>query len=188
MTASILPERLADLDKTGEPVELIDVRTPAEFAEVHVPFARNIPLDRLQAEAFVAQWNGSISGPFYVICQSGTRARKACEKLKAAGLNAIHIDGGTSAWVAAGLPVVRGRKTMSLERQVRIAAGSLVFTGAVLGYFIHPYWIGLAAFVGAGLVFSGITDTCGMGMLLARLPWNQAAAENCQANDTACCK
>jgi len=66
---------------------------------------------------------------------------------------------------------------MSLERQVRIAAGTMVFAGAILGYFVHPYWIGLSAFVGAGLVFAGITDTCAMGMMIARMPWNQVKAE-----------
>ena len=81
--------------------------------------------------------------------------------------------GGTLAWDKAGLPVQRGQKAMSLERQVRIAAGSLVFTGAALGFFVHPYFIGLSAFVGAGLVFAGITDTCGMGMMIAKMPWNQ---------------
>ena len=141
MATSIMPGQLAELDKSGEPVELIDVRTPAEFAELHVPFARNMPLDRLEPEALVAQRNGRLSEPLYVICHSGSRGRQACERLKVAGLNAINIEGGTAAWDAAGLPVVRGRKTMSLERQVRIAAGSLVFIGAVLGYFVHPYWI-----------------------------------------------
>jgi len=76
------------------------------------------------------------------------------------------------AWESAGLPLKRGAKMMSLERQVRIAAGALVFTGAVLGYFVNPAWIALSGFVGAGLVFAGITDTCGMGMLIARMPWN----------------
>ena len=72
-----------------------------------------------------------------------------------------------------GLPVVRGKKAISLERQVRIAAGLLVLLGAVLGWLVHPAFVGLSAFVGAGLVFAGVTDTCGMGMLLARMPWNQ---------------
>ncbi len=85
----------------------------------------------------------------------------------------VNVEGGTQAWDQAGLPVVRGQQAMSLERQVRIAAGSLVVLGSALGAFVSPYWIGLAAFVGAGLVFAGITDTCGMGMLLARMPWNK---------------
>ena len=87
----------------------------------------------------------------------------------------MNVAGGTVACVQAGLPVNRGQKTMSLERQVRIAAGSLVVIGTVLGAFVHPYWLGLPGFVGAGLVFAGVTDTCGMGMVLARMPWNQAS-------------
>jgi rhodanese-related sulfurtransferase len=92
----------------------------------------------------------------------------------------VNIEGGTTACAAAGLPVVRGKKAMSLERQVRIAAGSLVLLGLIGAYF-SPYALGLSAFVGAGLVFAGITDTCGMGMILARMPWNQSA------NDATCC-
>jgi hypothetical protein len=83
------------------------------------------------------------------------------------------VEGGTLACVEAGIPVVRRRKAISLERQVRIVAGLLVFLGAILGGFVHPAFIGLSAFVGAGLVFAGITDTCGMGMILPRMPWNQ---------------
>ncbi|HBJ38564.1 MAG TPA: sulfurtransferase, partial [Planctomycetaceae bacterium] len=99
---------------------------------------------------------------------------KAVQKFLDAGIeNVVNVEGGTSAWDAAGLPVSRGKKAISLDRQVRIAAGSLVFAGAALGYFVHPYFIGLSAFVGAGLVFAGITDTCGMGMMIAKMPWNR---------------
>jgi hypothetical protein len=77
------------------------------------------------------------------------------------------------ACVDAGLPVFRGKKAVSLERQVRIAAGSLVLLGSALGCFVDPAFIGLSAFIGAGLIFAGITDTCGMGIILARMPWNQ---------------
>src|SRR5271157_3127554 len=87
--------------------------------------------------------------------------------------NVVNVEGGTLEWERAGLPVVRGKKTVSLERQVRIAAGSLVVLGTGLGAFVHPGFLALSAFVGAGLVFAGITDTCGMGMLLARMPWNR---------------
>jgi rhodanese-related sulfurtransferase len=84
------------------------------------------------------------------------------------------VEGGTLAWIAANLPVTRSAvKMISLERQVRIAAGSLVLIGVLLGWFVHRGFYGLAAFVGAGLVFAGITDFCGMGLLLAKLPWNR---------------
>ena len=79
----------------------------------------------------------------------------------------------------AGLPMVRGRRAVSLERQVRIVAGLMVLVGAVLGFFVHPYWIALSAFVGAGLVFAGVTDTCGMGLMLAKMPWNQVSGNGC---------
>lgn len=165
---TISPARLAELAHTGA-VVLIDVRTPAEFEEVHVAFARNVPLDQLDPKAV----STDPTTPVFVVCQKGGRGQKACEKLAAAGFtNATNVEGGTLACVEAGLPVVRGRKMISLERQVRIAAGSLVLLGVGLG-FIHPVLFGLAAFVGAGLVFAGVTDTCGMGMLLARMPWNR---------------
>jgi rhodanese-related sulfurtransferase len=170
---TISPKQLAEMVQNGRKVELVDVRTPVEFREVHVTFARNVPLDRLDPHQVTA--GRSPDGePLYVICRSGSRGKQACEKIQAAGFqNVVNVEGGTMAWAEAGLPVVRGKKTMSLERQVRIAAGALVFLGSVLGAFVHPYWIGLSAFVGAGLVFAGITDTCGMGMLIAKMPWNQ---------------
>ncbi len=166
------PKQLHDLVQSGSSVELIDVRTPVEYREVHVGFARNVPLDQLDVTQLAAGRDGS--EPLYVICRSGSRGRQACEQLLAAGCtNVVNVEGGTQAWDQAGLPVVRGQKAISLERQVRIAAGLLVLVGSVLGAFVSPYWIGLSAFVGAGLTFAGITDTCGMGMILARMPWNQ---------------
>ncbi len=179
---TISAEQFKQLAATGQAIELIDVRTPVEYREVHVAFARNVPLDRLDAAAIAAE-RASQDEPLYVICRSGGRGRQACEKLAAAGLeNVVNVEGGTQACTAAGVTVVRGQKAMSLERQVRIAAGSLVLVGSVLGALVHPYWIGLAGFVGAGLVFAGLTDTCGMGMLLARMPWNQVACSSSNAS------
>jgi len=182
---TISPKQLHDAVVAGKAVELIDVRTPVEFREVHVSFARNVPLDQLDA-AKVASGRSAESQPLYVICKSGGRGKQACEKILAAGFtNVVNVEGGTQAWDQAGLPVVRGQQAMSLERQVRIAAGSLVVLGSVLGAFVSPYWIGLAAFVGAGLVFAGVTDTCGMGMLLARMPWNKVSGAS-NASNAAC--
>jgi rhodanese-related sulfurtransferase len=169
---TITPSRLEEFRTAGKAVDLIDVRTPAEFREVHVAFARNVPLDRLDAAAQQHRI-APPEEPLYVICRSGGRGRQACEKLLAAGVNVVNIEGGTLACVDAGLPVVRGKKAISLERQVRIAAGSLVLLGVALGWLVHPAFTALSAFVGVGLVFSGVTDTCGMGLLLARMPWNR---------------
>ncbi len=172
---TIAPRDLAARHRAGDPVELIDVRTPVEFREVHCPLARNVPLSDLDPRAVVAARHGRTDRPLYVICKSGARGKQACEKFIAAGFTTVvNVEGGTSAWAECGLPVNRGKKAVSLERQVRIAAGSLVLVGAVLGFFVHPYLIGLSAFVGAGLVFAGVTDTCGMGLVLARMPWNRA--------------
>src|SRR5215471_7242514 len=169
---SITPRQLADLCKSGE-IDLLDVRTPVEFRELHAVHARNLPLDRLDPVTLMQARNGSKDEPLYVICRSGSRGRQACEKFLSAGFsNVVNVEGGTLACVEVGLPVIRGKKAIALERQVRIAAGSLVLLGVALGFFAHPALFGLSAFVGAGLVFAGITDTCGMGMVLARMPWN----------------
>lgn len=170
---TISPQALHDRLQSGGTADVLDVRTPLEFRELHARGARLLPLDRLDPAAVMAARGGRSDEPLYVLCKSGNRGRQACERFLAAGYaNVVSVEGGTDAWAKAGLPVVRGRKGMSLERQVRLAAGLLVLLGSALGFFVHPYFIGLAAFVGAGLAFSGLTDTCGMALLLARMPWN----------------
>jgi rhodanese-related sulfurtransferase len=170
----ITASKLAELYRSGKRVNLIDVRTPVEYREVHVQGARNIPLAQLDAKSLMQGRIETAKEALFVICRSGSRGQQACEMLIKAGFtNVVNVEGGTMACVAAGLPVVHGKKAFSLERQVRIAAGSLVLVGAALTWFVHPYFLGLPAFIGAGLVFAGITDTCGMGMILARMPWNQ---------------
>lgn len=152
---------------------LLDVRTPAEFSEAHIDGALLLPLGDLVPGEVQKHLNGKAS--CIIICGSGNRARKAAELLSAAGISELQVmEGGMKAWRSLGFPIIEGKKAISLERQVRIAAGLLVLIGALLGYFANPAWIGLAAFVGAGLVFAGVTDTCGMAMLLARMPWNRA--------------
>ncbi len=181
-STTITPDELKSLHDRGESIDLIDVRTPAEFQEVHVPFARNVPLDTLQPKKLMEARNGSAEQPLYLICRSGARGKQACEQFAKNGYqNVVNVDGGTLAWDQAGLPVLRGKKVMSLERQVRIAAGSLVFVGTGLG-LLHPAFLAVPAFVGAGLVFAGVTDTCGMGMLLAKMPWNQV--KTCQQEES----
>jgi rhodanese-related sulfurtransferase len=151
--------------------ELVDVRTPGEYAAVHAEGARLVPLSEFVPGKLAEGHKGTI----YLICKSGRRAATAAEKCAAAGVSDVAVvEGGTDAWVAAGLPVVRGKGAISLERQVRIVAGLMVLAGVVLGVLVHPGFYGLSAFVGAGLVFAGLTDWCGMAMMLARMPWNRA--------------
>jgi len=168
---SISPAELQKILATQPSSTVIDVRTPVEFAEVHVPQARSVPLDELNPSALQL----AKDQPVYILCRSGQRAMKAAEKFAKEGFTQpIVIEGGTLAWIAANLPVTRGTtRVISLERQVRIAAGSLVLTGVLLGWFVHRDFFGLSAFVGAGLVFAGVTDYCGMGLLLAKMPWNK---------------
>lgn len=170
ITAGELHRRIKD----GEKIELLDVRTPAEFREVHVSYATNRPLDSLKPVDYLADRNGHSSEPIYIICRSGARGERACHEFHHAGFeDVVNVTGGTDSWVDANLPVDRGRRAMSLERQVRITVGILLLSAVLLSVFSHANWIWLAGFVGAGLIFAGITDTCALGMLIARMPWNR---------------
>jgi len=164
-----------------ENMDLLDVRTPMEYRSVRAACARNVPLDRLDPHTLMKARSGSDDEPLYVICKGGTRGGKAQQKFLEAGFtNVINVEGGTEAWVAAGLPVVRGKKMMSLERQVRIAAGFIVLAGALAAIVTgNVYLAAIPAFVGAGLMFAGITDSCAMGMLIAKMPWNQSTDGSC---------
>lgn len=167
-------KELIDAQARGTAPDIIDVRSPGEFETMHARDARSFPLTTLDAASLAAEHSGRPE-PLYVICQTGGRAKKACERLASAGLGSIVlVEGGMVAWERAGGPVVRGKGVISLERQIRIAAGALVVIGVVLAVLVSQWFLLLSAFVGGGLMFSGITDTCGMGMLLARMPWNTA--------------
>jgi len=175
---TISPAELGEMLLAGQNIDIIDVRTPMEYREVHLVSSRNIPLDFLDPAKVMEGRGGAKTEPLYIVCRSGGRGKQACEKFLAAGFtNIVNIEGGTLACVECGLQVVRGKKVMSLERQVRIAAGLLVLLGAILGWLVHPVFVGLSAFVGAGLIFAGITDTCGMGLMLAKMPWNRVKEE-----------
>lgn len=151
---------------------LLDVRTPVERREAHIAGSRHIPLDELQPEALSKELAGQ---RVVLVCRSGRRAEQAAAKLAAAGCTDLCIlEGGLQSWQAAGQPVLREKGVMSLERQVRIAIGVLVLAGFALGQWVHPGFFGICAFMGAGLIFSGITDFCGLGLILARAPWNKA--------------
>ena len=168
----ISPRQVSEELKQGN-IRLIDVRTPLEYSEVHIEGAELMPLDKLNPD--------EVKGSNCVtICRSGKRASSAAKKLEKSGCENVRVmEGGMMAWEDAGLPVERGDSVISLERQVRIAAGLLVLVGVILGTWLNPWFYALSAFVGAGLTFAGITDFCGMGLLLAKAPWNQRGAECC---------
>ncbi|HEX2860492.1 MAG TPA: rhodanese-like domain-containing protein, partial [Lacunisphaera sp.] len=157
---TITPRQLHDRMQRGEKPHLLDVRTPAEHAEIHVPGVHLAPLERLDAATLTGVNGCAKDQPLYIFCGSGGRAKQAAEKLRKSGYEQCHVvEGGTMAWAEAGLPVNRGtRKIISLERQVRITAGAIVLTGGLLAHFVNPAFIWLSSFVGAGLIFAGITD------------------------------
>jgi rhodanese-related sulfurtransferase len=182
----ISPHDLNSLLASHPSLDIVDVRTPGEFASIHVPSSRLVPLDRLDPAALIQEHaHRDPSGPVYLLCHAGTRARKAAERLAAAGFaNTVVIDGGIQAWKAAGLPVeISASHAIPLERQMRIAAGAMILTGVLLARFVNPAWMWLPGFVGFGLTFSGITGACPMLMLIARMPWNRVPEA---ARSTAC--
>lgn len=171
MADRVVMNPIAPRDVETGKVLLLDVRTPDEFLAAHVEGAVLHPLQGLNADAAAKLGAGKTT---VLICRTGYRANLAAERLAAAGhANLKVLEGGMDGWKQAGLPYVRGRQTISLERQIRIGIGALVVTGVALGYFAHPGWLLLPAFVGAGSLFAGITDWCGLGLLLARMPWNK---------------
>ena len=170
---TISPTDLQALIDKGEQIEVIDVRTPAEFRELHLDIAQNIPLDKLNPDAVVRGRKGRQSEPFYIICRSGSRGMKACKEFIDRGhKHVINVEGGTLAASKSGLPMVDGKKAVSLDRQVRIAAGLIVFLGVILSWKIHHGFLLVPGLIGLGLTFSGVTDTCGMATLLSKMPWN----------------
>lgn len=170
--AAIQAAEVAELERSAG-IKLLDVRSPAEFEAVHIPGSYNVPLDRLLEHR---QELRGLEQPMVLVCRSGARARQAELLLREIGLWQLSVlDGGLQAWERAGLELVRGRQRWSLERQVRAIAGSLVLLGTLGSLLIWPPLIFLAVFVGAGLLFAGLTDTCLMGMLLSRLPYNRGA-------------
>lgn len=173
---TISPKELADLCGKAGAIDLIDVRTPMEFQEVHATVARNVPLDQLDPAAVWKSRQCGADAPLYVICRSGSRGQQACQKFLQAGFTSVvNVEGGTLAWDKCGLPVQRGKKAVSLQRQVQMIAGSLIILGVVLGWTVHTAWSALSLAMGAGLFMTGVTDSCLMGMMLAKMPWNRAA-------------
>ena len=171
LNASDLHHRLQSV----RPPRLLDVRAAAEFEHAHIAGAYNVPLHLLGEHA--AEIRAAGEHAIVLVCQSGQRARRADELLRQAGVTALQVlDGGMAAWQHAHLPVARVKARVSLDRQVRMLAGSLVAAGAAAALLAHPWWAGVPLVVGSGLVFAGVTDTCGMGLLLARLPFNRASA------------
>jgi rhodanese-related sulfurtransferase len=155
---------------------VIDVRTPAEYASGHLPGALNIPLDDLR-RALPALEDAASRGELLVVCASGARSENACGVLAGHGITAATLAGGTSAWAADGHELHRpegaARTVWGMERQVRFTAGVIVLLGLVLGAVVHPAFQLLSAGIAGGLVYSALSNTCGMALVLGKLPFNR---------------
>jgi len=180
---SISPRELQRRLAAGQSARLLDVRTPGEHAAAHVPGAKLIPLGELDAAAFRREQGGDAS-PVYVLCESGGRARRAIEKLERAGVQGcVLVEGGTQAWIEAGLPVNRGEsRGLPLMRQVQITVGLVSAVGAALALTVSPLYALIPLVTGGGLLFAGITGYCGLALLLARMPWNKSSTCNSTAS------
>lgn len=152
-------------------VTLVDVREPAEYANERIPGAKLHPLSRFNPQEIQLRSEQKL----VLYCQSGNRSAKAAQKCLESGFSSvIHLQGGITNWKNSGYEIERSKNApISILRQVQIVAGSLVLIGTVLGATVSPYFLILSGFVGAGLVFAGVTNTCAMGLLLAKLPYNQ---------------
>ncbi|MFD7781930.1 rhodanese-like domain-containing protein [Streptomyces nojiriensis] len=156
---------------------VVDVRTPAEFASGHLPDAVNVPLDRL-SRSLPELRRAAEHRPLLVVCASGARSENAVATLASRGIPASSLTGGTQAWAAEGHALrypegSRKRAVWAMERQVRFTAGVAVLLGLAFGLLLHPALALLSAAIGGGLVFSALTGTCGMAVVLGRLPFNR---------------
>lgn len=167
----ITPQDVRKLQHSEDAL-LLDVRTPAEIRQSELEACTCVPHEKVSSCPDLDQLPRDRE--IIIICASGKRATMAAEALEGKGFTHLSVmEGGVNQWKSEGLPVKEGKGVMSLERQVRIAAGALVASGAALAWFVNPTWVILPGFVGCGLVFAGITDTCGMGMMIAKMPWNK---------------
>ena len=162
---------LQHLLTTGHAPRLIDVRTPAEFETAHIPGSYNVPLDLLREHR--DELRNHLDEQVVLVCRSGQRAGQAEQALAGVGLPNLRVlTGGIAAWQTAQAPVTTGTPRWDLERQVRLVAGSIVLLAVLASTLAEPVkWV--AAFIGAGLTFAALTNTCAMGMLLAKLPYNR---------------
>lgn len=154
------------------PARLLDVRTASEFENAHIAGAYNLPLDQLNEHVSELR---AARGPVVLICQSGQRAQRAEGLLRAAGMVNMHVlEGGMNEWQSRAFEVRRVKARMSLERQVRIVAGAIVACSSIAALTVSPWFAIVPALIGSGLVFAGLSNSCAMGMLLARLPYNRS--------------
>ncbi len=174
ISVSALKETL-EAERSNPTVAFINVCTPEEYREKHIEGVESFPLDRLAKDAERLRDKKTI----YVHCRSGKRSQRAIEELTHLGIQAelVNVEGGLMAWEGAGhktRSLSSSSSSFPITQQVFIAAGSLILTGLLLAYVIHPLFLLLPTLVGGGLLFAGLTGWCGMALLLMRMPWNKS--------------
>ncbi|MFM9106963.1 MAG: rhodanese-like domain-containing protein [Chloroflexota bacterium] len=163
-----------ELAGVQQSVTILDVRTPAEFESEHIPGSFNVPLDQLPH--YAATLRDTVNRPVVLVCRSSARARQADKTLQGTGFDGLHVlSGGIASWEAENQPLVRGAQKWDMFRQVRLVAGSLVLAFTLLALFVNPAFTWGAAAVGFGLVFSAVTNSCMMAIMLGKLPYNRGA-------------
>jgi rhodanese-related sulfurtransferase len=186
MASTISPATL--LDRLGEvpSISVLDVRSAAEFATGHIPGSVNIPMEQIEARTADIP-----AAPLVLVCEAGKRAEIVAGWLGEQSKLSV-LEGGTRAWRNAGYPVIACAPCRwTLERQVRFGAGLVILAGTLLAVFVNAKWVFAAMFIGAGLTFAGVTNICGMGMLLAKMPWNVSRVGSDKPTNTAsedCCQ
>lgn len=160
-------------------VHLVDVREPDEYARERIAGSRSAPLSQFDPTAMPAS-NGKTT---VLYCRSGRRSTEAAQHLLAAGHGeAVHLEGGIEAWKRAGYPAELNRKVpISIMRQVQITVGGGVLAGSILAAAISPWFLLLTGFFGAGLLFAGLSGTCGLALILQCMPWNKSAGASCKS-------
>ena len=177
-TPTMTPAELRAAMSSDTPPTVVDVRSGAEYASVHIRGSYNVPLPLLAEHG--VEFASRLPGQVVLICQSGNRARQACERLSAVGVDRDSVtvlDGGIAGYESAGGEVVRGKGVWAMDRQVRMAAGSLVLVGVTASKLVSPKFAYLAGAIGAGLTYSAASNSCAMAAALSKMPWNRPADE-----------
>ncbi len=167
----ISPHDAASLLKQDTQTKILDVRSALEFSQLHIEPSLNIPIDMISAKINELSQSGQ---NYLVLCHTGNRAAMAADMLMQSGIHTVKVmQGGIVHWQKEKLPVIKGQGTMSLERQVRVIAGSLILLGIIMSWLLNWAFIFISVFVSSGLIYAGLTDNCLMGMLLMKLPYNK---------------
>lgn len=162
----------AELGRLGGEIMILDLRSPIEFESEHIAKAVNIPLAELKARSKDLPRKGEL----ILVCRSGKRAEQGAYLLLQEAYHPRILAGGLLAWKKAGLPLVKGKQMISIERQIQLVVGVSVLTGTLLGVLVSPWFLVICGFFGLGLTFAGLTGTCALGLLLMKAPWNRLPA------------